>query len=191
MSADLRVPVVRGRSWYEIGKSAESLIRKTYSELLEKPGPFPLADFIEFKMRGVIQFEYEISELPDGIEAAMEPQNRRLIFSPDTYESLLNDVPRARFTAAHEIGHAWLHSSELQHRILDGGNLLKLQRGAIPAYRDPECQANAFASAFLMPTRHIEEIVKTPLRQTVRIMRAFNVSAEAAGYRITGLDKYR
>jgi hypothetical protein len=191
MSADLKVPVVRGRTWYEIGKSAELLIQRTYPELLEEPGAFPLADFIEFKMRDVMQFEYEISQLPDGIEAAMDPQNRRLLLSPDTYEDLLNDIPRARFTAAHEIGHGWLHSTELQHRILDGGNVLKLNRGSIPAYRDPECQANAFASALLMPTRHIVEITRTPLRQTSRIVRVFKVSAEAAGYRIGGLDKYR
>jgi hypothetical protein len=191
MSADLKVPVVRGRTWYEIGKSAELLIQRTYPELLEEPRAFPLADFIEFKMRDVMQFEYEISELPDGIEAAMDPQNRRLLLSPDTYEDLLNEIPRARFTAAHEIGHGWLHSTELQHRILDGGNVLKLNRGSIPAYRDPECQANAFASALLMPTRHIVEITRTPLRQTSRIVRVFKVSAEAARYRIGGLDKYR
>jgi hypothetical protein len=191
MSADLKVPVVMGRSWYEIGKSTELLIQRTYPELLEEPGPFPLADFVEFKMRDVMHFEYEISELPDGIEAAMDPQNRRIILSPETYESLLKDNPRARFTAAHEIGHGWLHSRELQHRILDGGNVLKLNRGAIPAYRDPECQANAFASALLMPTRHVEEIIKTPLRQTSRIVKIFKVSVEAAGYRVGGLDKYR
>lgn len=190
MSADLKVPVVQPRSWYKIGKSAEMLIRLSCPELLENPGPFPLADFIEFKMNDIMQFGYEISELPEGIEAAMDPEHRRIILSPETYEDLLNDVPRARFTAAHEIGHAWLHSRELQHRILDGGNVLKLNRGSIPAYRDPECQANAFASAFLMPTCHVVEMVEMP-HPKINIMQAFNVSLEAAGYRVNRLDKYR
>lgn len=191
MSADMKVPMVMGRSWYEIGKSTESLTSKIYPELLIKPGPFPLADFIEFEMTDVMNFGYEISELPDGIEAAMDPQHKRIILSPETYESLLKDNPRARFTAAHEIGHALLHSNELRHRILDGGNVLKLNRGSIPPYRDPECQANAFASALLMPTRHIVEIIKSPLRQTTRIINTFKVSVEAAGYRVNRLDKYR
>lgn len=190
MSADLKVPVVQPRSWYKIGKAAEKLIRLSCPELLENPGPFPLADFIEFKMNEIMKFGYEISELPEGIEAAMEPEHRRIILSPETYEDLINEVPRARFTAAHEIGHAWLHSTELRHRILDGGNVLKLNRGSIPPYRDPECQANAFASAFLMPTCHVEELITMP-RPQINVMQTFNVSLEAAGYRIKGLDKYR
>lgn len=190
MSADIKVPIVLPRSWYKIGKSAEMLIRLSYPELLKNPGPFPLADFIEFKMKQIMKFDYDFSPLPEGIEAAMDPQNKLIILSPETYEDLLNDVPRARFTAAHEIGHAWLHSTELQHRILDGGNVLKLNRGSIPAYRDPECQANAFASAFLMPTCHVVEMVENP-GSRVEIMQTFIVSLEAAGYRVKGLDKYR
>jgi hypothetical protein len=190
MSADIKVPMVRPRSWYEIGQLAERLIQLSCPELIENPGPFPLADFIEFQMKEAMKFEYEISELPEEIEAAMDPKNRRIILSPETYESLLADVPRARFTAAHEIGHALLHSRELQHRILDGGNVLKLNRGSIPAYRDPECQANAFASAFLMPTPHVVEIIEKP-HSKIKIMQIFNVSLEAAGYRVKGIDKYR
>jgi len=64
MSADIKVPMVRPRSWYEIGQLAERLIKLSYPELLENPGPFPLADFIEFKMKDVMKFGYEVSELP-------------------------------------------------------------------------------------------------------------------------------
>ena len=54
---------------------------------------------------------------------------------------------RDRFTLAHELGHA----------ILLGGADCKYSRsqGIIPAYRDPEWQANTLASYLLMPRQLI------------------------------------
>lgn len=158
MSHRGKVPVVPARSWAEIGRIAQLFVQRTYPALLREPGRFPVEDFIEYRMRREWGFNYEIQELPSGIEAAMDPQEKMVILSPGTYDDLTNEIPRARFTGAHEIAHVVLHAKYLQHRILDGGNVLRLKRGNIRPFEDPECQANAFAAALLMPTHHVARL---------------------------------
>jgi Zn-dependent peptidase ImmA (M78 family) len=141
------------------------------------------------KSSGTLGFKYAIQELPEGIEAAMDPREKLVILSPATYDNLADGIPRARFTGAHEIAHVILHAKYLQHRIMDGGNLLRLNRGNIKPFRDPECQANAFAAALLMPTHHMVRMLDEGAN--VRsIAEIFQVSFESAGYRVDGLDKY-
>lgn len=190
MSNSKKVPVVLGRSWAEIGKISFRLIQSVYPELLEKPAPLPIDDFLEFRMREVLGFDYELDELPIGIEAAMDPKEKLVILSPQTYEDLLDQVPRARFTVAHEIGHIILHGKYLRHRVLDGGNILKLNRGDIPPYMDPECQANAFAASFLMPTHHVDRLIKED-QGVEELIKTFNVSWDSAEYRINNLWRYK
>jgi hypothetical protein len=190
MNSGKKVPVVPARNWAEIGKISFRLIQSVYPELLEKPAPIPLDDFFEFRMRDVLGFDYELDILPVGIEAAMDPQEKLVILSPGTYEELIDGVARARFTVAHEIGHVILHAKFLRHRLLDGGNILKLHRGDIPAFRDPECQANAFAASFLMPTHHVDLMEKEGAGQQ-ELVKTFNVSWESAEYRINNLWRYK
>ncbi len=190
MNNGKKVPVVPARSWAEIGKISFNLIKSVYPELLVKPAPLPIDHFFEFKMRGVLGFDYDVSELPVGIEAAMDPQEKLVILSAQAYEDLIDGVPRARFTVAHEIGHVVLHSQYLRYRILDGEDVLKLNRGYIAAFRDPECQANAFAAAFLMPTHHVDRMVREGVGVSA-LVRTFGVSWESAEYRINNLESYK
>ncbi|MHC1743953.1 MAG: ImmA/IrrE family metallo-endopeptidase [Syntrophobacteraceae bacterium] len=140
-------------------------------------------------MRQGLRFDYAIQELPEGIEAAMDPEQKLVILSPETYDDLTEEIPRARFTGAHEIAHVVLHAKYLRHRLLDGGNVLQVNRGSIPAYRDPECQANAFTSALLMPTHHVARMLSEQ-ESISSIASTFNVSFESARYRINGLHRY-
>lgn len=190
MSKGKKVPVVPAMNWFEIGRISRRLIRIVYPDHLVQPVPIPVDEFLEFKMKQVLGFDFEINELPTGIEAAMEPTDKLMILSPQTYDDLAEGMPRARFTVAHEIGHVVLHARYLQHRLMDGGQLLKLNRGDIAPFRDPECQANAFAAAFLMPTDLVDRLIQDGA-DAFFLADTFNVSWESAEYRIKNLWRYK
>lgn len=72
------------------------------------------------------------------------PETNELSIREDVYDDACNEVPRHRFTIAHELGHYFMHKDVTTFSRCD--NTCK-----IPAYRDAEWQANFFASTFLMP----------------------------------------
>jgi Zn-dependent peptidase ImmA (M78 family) len=67
-------------------------------------------------------------------------------FRVDVYERLCAGDERARFTAAHELGHLFLHSGQSRPRAV-----APIRPNTIPLSRSSEGQANAFAASFLMP----------------------------------------
>lgn len=86
-------------------------------------------------------FEY-VDSLPDNAYAFYDPMNNSIKVLESVYENACNGVGRDRFTIAHEIGHYFLHSEGFSFARTDGN---------VPAYRDPEWQANTFASFLLIP----------------------------------------
>jgi Zn-dependent peptidase ImmA (M78 family) len=70
-----------------------------------------------------------------------------IVFAESQYRLLINDDPRARFTAAHELGHFLLHVGEKKLHRIPNATFLKHQ-----LFRTAEWQANAFASEFLIPS---------------------------------------
>lgn len=101
----------------------------------------------------------------------------------DAFSFWRNDVPfvfldrstsaeRVRFDAAHELGHLVLH-----------------KRGG-PVGQDAESQANAFASAFLMPASSIFATVRhaITLRSLVQLKKRWGVSVAALAYRLWKLQ---
>jgi hypothetical protein len=189
MNRGKKVPVVPGRSWAEIGRIGDHLIKKIYPELLRVPGPFPLDYFLEFEMRNAVGFGYDVQDLQLHIEAKTDPCSKTVILSTQTYEDLIHGIPRARFTVAHEIGHVILHAEYLQSLVSEHKGVLQLHRGEIPAFRDPECQANALASSLLMPTKHVVRLIDEGIgvRQLTDL---FNVSLEAAAYRVKNIQMF-
>ncbi|MEU0677929.1 ImmA/IrrE family metallo-endopeptidase [Streptomyces sp. NPDC006172] len=79
---------------------------------------------------------------------------------------------RGRFDAAHELGHLALHS---EHRI--------------PGGREGEPEANAFASAFLMPRAGIlaQQLHDASVERILSAKRRWGVSAMALAYRLRDL----
>jgi Zn-dependent peptidase ImmA (M78 family)/DNA-binding XRE family transcriptional regulator len=75
---------------------------------------------------------------------------------------------RVRFDAAHELGHLVLHKH--------GG----------PVGQDAETQANAFASAFLMPASSVFAAVRqaVTLRRLIQLKKRWGVSIQALAYRL-------
>ena len=88
----------------------------------------------------------EIHEMPD-VEGWTNPDAALVILREDVYDALCDSTNpmhnRARFTAAHELGHLFLHEG------------VTFARGALPTHKhfeDSEWQADMFAAELLMPT---------------------------------------
>lgn len=100
---------------------------------------------------------------------------------------------RQRFTAAHELGHLLLHKGTL---LVDSSVRVNF-RDAVSsqATDDEEMEANAFASALLMPDKilrqQVEELQRAGVRSRERLLNdlatRFDVSTEAMGYRLLNL----
>ena len=84
-------------------------------------------------------------------EAQTEFEPVRITFCRETYLRLVDGNPRARFTAAHEIGHLLLHEGlRTLHRMPEKSEAKFQSRSA-------EWQANEFAAAFLAPKHLLQE----------------------------------
>jgi len=116
--------------------------------------------------------------------------------SPNGYDELADGSPRARYTVAHEFGHAILHTEELVELVDLSTNhhLAMNRRKDHPIYRDTEWQANAFAAAWLMPRAAIEPYLdrKGSLLFSVEnsISLRFGVSWAAANHRLDNVRRF-
>jgi len=113
--------------------------------------------------------------------------------SERTYALLRQDHVRARYTVAHETGHACLHTDQI---IRLGGMSLVSQvafhreRSSHDACQDTEWQANAFGSALLMPAQGILKLFERLGRHSdSTIAETFGVSLESAYYRILTYER--
>ena len=111
-----------------------------------------------------------------------------ILASETTYEWLVRKHPRGAYFVAHELGHCILHADQLVRlAMMPTKQQAAFHRGreSHEAYHDTEWQANAFASALLMPAsglatiEHVNHELSVPL-----IVNQFGVSREAAGYRL-------
>lgn len=99
------------------------------------------------------EFDYEVvpkEEFPDLY--AITLGGKRILIREDVYERACAGSPRDRFTVAHEIGHFILHEKS------DVGLARMDSDERIPAYMDPEWQANVFAGYLLMGENLIENM---------------------------------
>ncbi|MST73478.1 ImmA/IrrE family metallo-endopeptidase [Roseburia sp. MUC/MUC-530-WT-4D] len=103
---------------------------------------FPIVEFIEWCLPELgLDFEIlDVCEMRDTYGLTNMDKNT-LYIREDVYIGAKNGVPRDRFTLCHELGHALLHTPDR----------VSFARGEIPAYRDPEWQANTFAGELMAP----------------------------------------
>lgn len=184
-----RVQPVGPMTWKNVGKEADRFISLFYPNLLLKPGPFPVLKFLEFQLHK-LGWSWEIADLKHGCEAEVDFEYRVLRLSEQTYLDLHVGKQRARFTVMHEVGHIWLHSKHFEKILRKERPNVVMQRKKIPAYKDPECQANAFGSCALMPSRHVISMLAQGKGAT-ELHTVFDVSTEAAMYKIKGIDKFK
>lgn len=109
---------------------------------------FPIVEFLEW---GIHQIDPEFSFQIVGPEELSKqygmtyPEKNMISLREEVYEGAISGVARDRFTIAHEVGHYFLHKP---------GNIALARakhEEKIPAYKDPEWQANTFAGELLAP----------------------------------------
>lgn len=129
----------------------------------------------------VPQYEFAVLEqieLEDGgyAEGQTEFDPPRITLRVETYLLLVQDNPRARFTAAHEIGHLLLHEGLRTLNRMPEKSVAKFRS------KSAEWQANEFAAAFLAP-EHLLRGFQSP-EEAAEMMR---VSLRVAQIRMTEL----
>ena len=142
-------------------------------QLLGMGDPFlPVAELIEFGLgRLAPGFSYDICDraVMGNRHGSVDVHRKVLSLRSDVYDGIVQNKGRDRFTGCHEVAHAVLH----------GGTLNRLAPGSkAEIYRDPEWQANTFASCLLMPA----EMVRAA-KSINEIMNEFGVSDVAARVR--------
>lgn len=109
---------------------------------------FPVVHFLEYGLSEIDEnYSLEIVPIEDMADCYAEtyPEQSKIVVREDVYNRAADGVPRDRFTIAHEIGHFIMHKP---------GKIV-LARGRkkenIPAFKNPEWQANTFAAELLAP----------------------------------------
>jgi Zn-dependent peptidase ImmA (M78 family) len=111
-----------------------------------------------------------------------------ILAAENTYDRLESGHPRGAYFVAHELGHCVLHTDQLVRLAqLPTNQQAAFHRGRQDhkPFEDTEWQANAFASALLMPARGIANLEQDyGYVDASLIADQFGVSYEAAGYRL-------
>lgn len=109
---------------------------------LEKVLSFPIVQFIEWVLPQIgLEYEYvSVQEMGDAY-GVTHTQKGIMRIREDVYERAIAGNPRDRFTLCHELGHFLMHSP----------NRVNFARGEVPAYMNPEWQANVFAGELMAP----------------------------------------
>jgi hypothetical protein len=140
---------------------------------------------------GRIPLGYGVIELTDSegyVKYDSKKQIVEVLASEHAYGWLQQRHPRGGYFVAHELGHCLLHIDQLlrlaRMPAAERAALHRLKKEHKP-YEDTEWQANAFASALLMPALGLVTLEKEhgPI-SAVEVSERFGVSQEAAGYRL-------
>lgn len=168
--------VVPPRSWGEIGDIADTL-RENFG--LSGNPYFPVVEFIEeildYRL-GFVRFEVGTKVEMEGAEGFTCPKGKFIMLREDVYENACTGEGRARFTAAHELGHLILHTSVPLARTS--------VMGEYPPFRLAEPQANRFAAELLMPRDFLR-----PDDDAISVSKRHGVSTKSAQYRINSFRR--
>lgn len=135
---------------------------------------FPIIEILESLAVSSDDFDLEImdiSELPHE-EARTYPNKNKIEIRTDIYDLATINDGRSRLTIAHELGHLLLHTEENVSfsRVSDIKQL--------PAYKNPEWQASAFAGELLIPKHLVKGM------SVEEVMMACKTSKEATTYQL-------
>lgn len=174
-------PMSRGR----IEAIARELVEIVQPEVLTGGAAFPILEICEGgALEQVTGFVFGVENLPYGSEGQTRPGSPgELVISPAVYDALGRDDGRARFTLAHELGHVVLHATQLQAMNRQIGELVLHRRFSLPAYRDPEWQADQFAAALLMPMDGVRAVIARSGNSAHTVASVFRTSFTAAAKR--------
>nr|WP_321483267.1 ImmA/IrrE family metallo-endopeptidase [uncultured Cohaesibacter sp.] len=172
-----------------------------------------MTDSKEYAIAAAIKVleEHNIKRAPVPIERIIKSRNIVLDYAPLDEDlsgmayiqddvsiigvNALHHPNRQRFSAAHELAHHILHEDKLHGQVHVSKGLRALRRDTVSSQgTDPlEIQANAFASALLMPEKLLLEACDESgldLDDEVnveRLAKKFRVSVSAMKYRLASL----
>lgn len=129
---------------------------------------FPIVQFLEFGMPQVDKkFRYEIRTMEEmgSCYGITYPDENLIALREDVYDRAVDGVPRDRFTLAHEIAHYLMHTPQTVSFARATGNV------NVPAYLDPEWQANAFAGELLAPPQLIRGLTLDEIERRCGVSR--------------------
>lgn len=192
-------------NWYRgTAHRADDLLR-AYMQirgLAEIPIPVPVDLIAEIALGA----EHYLDHMADGDSGWFDPSSRRICVNADEPES------RRRYTFAHEIGHAVMHTDKLAgavHRdskatvdesrveltleviqMLTANDLIQARASERElrqsAYRETE--ANVFAAALVVPSVRLCEFIDQGITDSAELARMFGVSVAAMDWRLRFLD---
>lgn len=179
------VPAVSPKSRALIEKEAIAFQVEHFPKLLTTPGRLPVIKLFDDVLYSKYELETGVDDLPVGVEGMTWPDGRVLV-SESTYELAIRGEGRARFTIVHEGYHGLAHRHQLAQVLVHTGGIVLHRRGDLQAFRDPEWQANTFASYILMPTATMKIVIaRTKASALVAaVTEAFGVSRKAAEVRL-------
>ncbi len=145
-----------------------------YTSCLSKKGYVDVNRFIE-KLPEVVLSKLDLDPRISGV-LAKEDENRYKIFV-----NINESEEKQRFTAAHELGHYFLHRDLLHSggRIEDR-YILKAEGIS----DEKEDEANRFASAFLVPLDKVKETMISGKNDVISLAEHFGVSVIAMANRL-------
>ena len=158
-----------------------SRVAKLHAEVGQTHAPFDPA--AAARRLGIAVFNTEFAD------AAVSGIFRKVGDAFEIHVDATSSPKRARFSAAHELGHYVLHRGEVDAVVDSDVNMYR--RGpateSTGAERRREYQANMFAVEFLMPADKVREAYGVT-NDLGRLARVFDVSEEAMGYRVNELE---
>lgn len=177
----------------DLERIGERVLEVVAPGLLAFPGATDVGSLIDRDLARLYP-EWSLSvepQTPSNVEAYSDFAGKKVVVSEEMYERLLNDETRERFTGAHEFSHVVLHRTMMSGVMMNfkpsEKHLFRKEKSQVPAYKDPEWQANYLASVILMPRVHVLKIIETK-RHSLNIihemMNVFKVSYSAAQVRL-------
>ncbi|KAF1079424.1 MAG: hypothetical protein GQF41_4304 [Candidatus Rifleibacterium amylolyticum] len=189
-SSQSKTLVVPPQSYKSIGTKSEKFLQDFYRQGLTTPCRIPILEIVndwpEFEEQTGFQLVAE--ELPPGVLGRTDFVNNLITIPPETCVAAKNGDGRARFTIAHEVGHVWLHNVFFKGCILEN-RILTANRACMKTYEDPDWQAEAFASALLMPSTTMATAISNGL-SIADMQMLFQVSYKAAIKRTEIMKKF-
>lgn len=164
---------VRRRSVAEIEKLTKTVrhgVGVGYGDRL------PMMPILEFMLEDMVEGAYmtvEFDKDMGGAEGRTDWLTPVITLSQKTYNALERSDPRARMTAAHELGHLLMHTKQ---------EVFHYRTRARDPHVDPEWQADTFAAILLMPTEAFRKMTTV-----TQAMKTFGVSRSAATRRARDL----
>lgn len=194
--SQLLVPRVKPRSRKVIESAASVFLARFAAHCLKTPTMLPVEQLFDQVLPRHYRFQPGIEVLPPGLLGLTDCGARTVTLAAHVHEALTQHDGSARFTTCHEIGHVVLHGpdlakSKISFREHEGAAPVLARRSELPAYEDPEWQANTFSAALLMPSPMVMALLAKVGRPRLvpEMMRVFAVSREAAVRRLATIGR--